>query len=183
MPRRISGKLPNTRHAVSGTNHQQIIKSSAKSLKNNRFYRTRDATLSGRSAALSPAMKHTTTHESLESTPQTRVPACTLEEARRLLAELKAEYDSLSPDERRAVREALADAAAEAALGQPAASVSRSMISISSAKAYWWHVRSGLLRAALLVLNFICDPIAVLPAIVAGLWKPTQRGSENHAAN
>ena len=137
----------------------------------------------GRLAALSPVMKHTTTHKSLEITPQTRVPACTLEEARQLLAELKAEYDALSPEERRAVREALAGAAAEAVSEQPPASASRSMISPSAMKAYWWHVRSGLLRAAWLVLNFICDPITVLPAIIAGLWKPAQRGSENHAAN
>jgi len=128
-------------------------------------------------------MKCTTTHESLESTPQTRVPACTLEEARQLLAELKAEYDALSPDERTAVRETLAHAAAEAVLEQPLASTSRSMISSSLAKAYWWHVSSSLLRAALLVLNFICDPISVLPAIIAGLWKPAQRRSENHVTN
>ena len=128
-------------------------------------------------------MKHTTTHEPLEITPQTRIPACTLEEARQLLAELKAEYDALSPDERRAVREALADAAAEPVSEQPPASTSRSMISFPLAKAYWWHVRSGLLRAGLLVLNFLCDPIAVLPAIIAGLWKPAQRRSENHVAN
>ena len=128
-------------------------------------------------------MKHTTTHESPKMTSQTRVPACTLEEARQLLAELKAEYDALSPDERRAVREALADAAAETVSEQPAASTSRSMISSRLAKAYWWHVRSGLLRVAWLVLNFICDPITVLPAIIAGLWKPAQRGSENHVAN
>jgi len=131
-------------------------------------------------------MKHTTTHELLEITPQTRVPACTLEEARQLLAELKAEYDALSPDERRAVRDALADvadAAAEAVSEQTPTSTRRSMISFPSARAYWWHVRSGLLRAAWLVLNFICDPITILPAIIAGLWKPTQRGSENHAAN
>jgi hypothetical protein len=128
-------------------------------------------------------MKHTTTHEPLEITPQTRTPACTLEEARKLLAELKAEYDALSTDERRAVREALVDAAAHAASELPPASSGHSMISLPAARAYWWHVRSGLLRAAWLVLNFICDPITVLPAIVAGLWKPAQRRSENHAAN
>jgi hypothetical protein len=128
-------------------------------------------------------MKHTTTHEPLEITPQTRVPACTLEEARQLLAELKAEYDALSPDERTAVRAALTDAAAETVSKQPPVSTSRSMISFPLAKAYWWHVRSSLPRMALLVLNFICDPISVLPAIIASLWTPAQRGSENHAAN
>jgi hypothetical protein len=127
-------------------------------------------------------MKHTTTYEPLEIAPQTRIPACTLEEARQLLAGLKAEYDALSPDERTAVREALADAAAEAISGSPV-SPKRSIISLPVARAYWWHVRSGLLHVALLVLNFICDPITLLPAIVTGLWKPTQRGSENHATN
>src|ERR1041385_1751687 len=136
----------------------------------------------GTPAALSPVMKHTTTYEPLEIAPQTRIPACTLEEARQLLAELKAEYDALSPDERTAVREALADAAAEAISGSPV-SPKRSIISLPVARAYWWHVRSGLLHVALLVLNCICDPSTLLPAIVAGLWKPIQRGSENHAAN
>src|ERR1041384_5596830 len=109
-------------------------------------------------------MKHTTTHEPTEITPQTRVPACTLEEARKLLAELKAEYDSLSPDERRAVREALKDAAAEASSELPPVRAKRPMISLPVLRAYAWHVASCLGRLGWLALNFLCDPITVLPA-------------------
>ena len=127
-------------------------------------------------------MKHAKTNESLEVT-QARTPACTLQEAHQLLEELKADYDALSPAARRAVCGALKDAAAQAPFDPMAAGSTRVMISLSQAKAYWWHLTSGLSRFAWLVFNFICDPIAVLPTIIAGLWKPTPRESDGHAAN
>jgi hypothetical protein len=107
----MAGNLPDIRQPRFGRLLAAFLAHRAKPLQHLYFQTIRARQCFGISAALSTGMTNATTYELTERTPGTRTPACTLEEARQLIDDLKAEYQMLSESERREVRQALKEVA------------------------------------------------------------------------